>query len=59
MRAADATASRGDGAQTRGENVPLGIACMIGATLMFSVSAAIMKIEVARYPIGEVMAGVR
>jgi drug/metabolite transporter (DMT)-like permease len=41
----------------RPENVPLGIACMIGATLMFAISAAIMKIEVARYPIGEVMAG--
>lgn len=37
------------------DNVLLGIACMVGATLMFAASAAIMKIEVAKYPIGEVM----
>ena len=41
----------------RNENVPLGIACMIGASLMFAISAAIMKVEVARLPLGEVMAG--
>ena len=39
------------------DNVPLGIACMTGATLMFAASSAIMKLEVAKYPIGEVMAG--
>jgi drug/metabolite transporter (DMT)-like permease len=39
-----------------GDNVPLGIACMTGATLMFAASSAIMKFEVARYPLGEVMA---
>ena len=38
------------------DNVPLGIACMTGATLMFAASSAIMKFEVARYPLGEVMA---
>src|SRR5271165_1888668 len=40
----------------RSDNVPLGIACMTAATLMFAASAAIMKFEVARYPLGEVMA---
>ncbi len=52
--------ARGERAQaprSSTESIPLGIACMIGATLMFAISAAIMKIEVARYPIGEVMAG--
>jgi drug/metabolite transporter (DMT)-like permease len=39
-----------------GDNIPLGIACMTGATLMFAASSAIMKFEVARYPLGEVMA---
>ena len=38
------------------DNVPLGIACMAGATLMFAASSAVMKFEVARYPLGEVMA---
>ena len=38
------------------EHVPLGIACMTAATLMFAISSAIMKVEVARYPLGEVMA---
>src|SRR5260370_12151569 len=37
------------------DDIPLGIACMIGATLMFAASSAIMKIEVAKYPVGEVM----
>src|SRR5208337_3363277 len=40
----------------RSDNIPLGIACMTAATLMFAASAAIMKFEVARYPLGEVMA---
>jgi drug/metabolite transporter (DMT)-like permease len=44
-------------AQRAGDNVPLGIACMTGATLMFAASSAIMKFEVARLPLGEVMAG--
>ncbi len=39
-----------------GDNIPLGIACMTGATLMFAASSAIMKFEVARLPLGEVMA---
>ncbi len=39
-----------------GDDVPRGIACMTAATLMFAISAAIMKVEVARYPVGEVMA---
>ena len=30
---------------------------MAGATLMFAASSAIMKLEIARYPLGEVMAG--
>jgi len=38
------------------EAVTLGIVCMIGATLMFAISSAIMKLEIARYPLGEVMA---
>ena len=40
----------------RRDNIPLGIACMTAATLIFAASAAIMKFEVARYPLGEVMA---
>jgi drug/metabolite transporter (DMT)-like permease len=58
MRAVEqvaASAPSGDAARAQ-ENVPLGIACMTGATLMFAVSSAIMKIEVAKYPVGEVMA---
>ena len=47
----------GQSAPARPDNIPLGIACMIGATLMFAVSAAVMKVEVARYPVGEVVAG--
>jgi drug/metabolite transporter (DMT)-like permease len=37
------------------DDIPFGIACMTGATLMFAASSAIMKIEVAKYPVGEVM----
>jgi drug/metabolite transporter (DMT)-like permease len=39
----------------RVDNIPLGIACMIGATLMFAASNAIAKLQVAAYPVGEVM----
>lgn len=45
------------GSAGAGDNVPLGIACMTGATLMFAASSAIMKFEVTRLPLGEVMAG--
>ncbi|MCC6776538.1 MAG: DMT family transporter [Hyphomicrobiales bacterium] len=39
----------------RVERVPLGIAFMIGATVMFASSSAIAKWQVALYPLGEVM----
>lgn len=39
----------------RVERVPLGIAFMIGATVMFASSSAIAKWQVAIYPLGEVM----
>src|SRR5271165_4271862 len=57
----DTIAVRSNGAASpsanrAGDNIPLGIACMTGATLMFAASSAIMKFEVARYPLGEVMA---
>jgi drug/metabolite transporter (DMT)-like permease len=42
-------------AKLRADNVPLGIACMIGATLMFAASNAIAKLLAATYPVGEVM----
>ncbi len=41
--------------RARVERVPLGIAYMIGATIMFASSSAIAKWQVALYPIGEVM----
>jgi drug/metabolite transporter (DMT)-like permease len=37
------------------DNVPRGIAFMIAATLLFSVSSAFAKWQVALYPVGEVM----
>ena len=42
-------------AKAAGDNVPLGIACMVGATLMFAASNSIAKFQVAAYPVGEVM----
>jgi drug/metabolite transporter (DMT)-like permease len=39
----------------RDDNVPRGIAFMIAATLLFSVSSAFAKWQVALYPVGEVM----
>lgn len=39
----------------RRDRVPLGIAFMILATLMFALSSAISKLAVAKYPVGEVM----
>lgn len=38
-----------------GDNVPRGILYMIAATLLFAVSSAIAKWQVAIYPVGEVM----
>src|SRR5437588_9019734 len=37
------------------ENVPRGIAFMLGATVLFALSSAIAKWQVAIYPVGEVM----
>jgi drug/metabolite transporter (DMT)-like permease len=37
------------------EDVPRGIFCMIGATMLFAVTAAIAKWQAATYPIGEVV----
>jgi drug/metabolite transporter (DMT)-like permease len=39
----------------REEHVPRGILCMIGATVLFAISSAIAKWQVAVYPVGEVM----
>jgi drug/metabolite transporter (DMT)-like permease len=39
----------------RVERIPLGIAFMIGATIMFASSSAIAKWQIALYPLGEVM----
>jgi len=40
----------------RVDNIPLGILFMIGATVMFALSSALAKWQVALYPVGEVMA---
>ncbi|KMO41344.1 hypothetical protein VQ02_05730, partial [Methylobacterium variabile] len=37
------------------DNIPLGIALMIGATLLLTLSNAFSKHLVAHYPVGEVM----
>jgi drug/metabolite transporter (DMT)-like permease len=37
------------------DNVPRGIAFMLGATVLFALSSAIAKWQVALYPVGEVM----
>jgi drug/metabolite transporter (DMT)-like permease len=37
------------------DNVPRGIAFMLGATVLFAISSAIAKWQVAIYPVGEVM----
>jgi drug/metabolite transporter (DMT)-like permease len=55
MRATMSTSAAEAPAQQRRDNVPLGIACMIGATLMFAASNAIAKLLAATYPVGEVM----
>jgi drug/metabolite transporter (DMT)-like permease len=39
----------------RREHVPLGIAYMVSATILFAASSAVSKWLVARYPIGEVL----
>jgi drug/metabolite transporter (DMT)-like permease len=41
--------------QTRREHIPLGILYMLGATIVFTISSAVSKWLVARYPIGEVL----
>ena len=38
------------------DDVPRGIMAMIGASLLFAISSAIAKSQVATYPVGEVMA---
>src|SRR4029077_10955055 len=40
---------------SRKDNIPRGIYFMIAATVMFAVSSAIAKLQVAIYPVGEVM----
>jgi drug/metabolite transporter (DMT)-like permease len=42
-------------ATARREHIPLGILHMLGATVMFAVSSALSKWQVAEYPIGEVL----
>jgi drug/metabolite transporter (DMT)-like permease len=39
----------------RREHIPLGIAFMIGATVMFACSSAVMKWMIALYPAGEIL----
>jgi drug/metabolite transporter (DMT)-like permease len=39
----------------RVERIPLGIAYMVGATVMFASSSAIAKWQIATYPVGELM----
>lgn len=43
------------GRPARRDHIPLGIFFMLGATVMFSVSSALSKWQVAEYPIGEVL----
>jgi drug/metabolite transporter (DMT)-like permease len=38
-----------------GDNIPRGILLMIGATVLFAISSAVAKWQVAIYPVGEVM----
>src|ERR1700704_4884738 len=40
---------------SRKDNIPRGIYFMIAATVMFALSSAIAKLQVAIYPVGEVM----
>src|SRR5437016_3814795 len=42
-------------AAKRGDNIPIGILYMVAATLLFAISSAIAKWQVAIYPVGEVM----
>ena len=42
-------------AHCREEHIPRGILCMIGATILFAISSAMAKWQVAIYPVGEVM----
>ncbi len=37
------------------QDIPRGIRCMIAATAMFAISSACAKLQVATYPIGEIM----
>src|SRR3982075_4156033 len=43
------------GPASRKDNIPRGIYYMIAATVMFALSSAIAKLQVAIYPVGEVM----
>src|SRR3977135_261644 len=45
----------GAGPASRKDNIPRGIYYMIAATVMFALSSAIAKLQVAIYPVGEVM----
>jgi drug/metabolite transporter (DMT)-like permease len=51
----DDLTARGAPLVVRTDNVPRGILFMIAATLLFAVSSAIAKWQVAIYPVGEVM----
>src|SRR5947209_1352630 len=39
----------------RSDDIPLGILFMVAATVLFAISSAIAKWQVAVYPVGEVM----
>jgi drug/metabolite transporter (DMT)-like permease len=39
----------------RPENIPLGIACMLAASILFQISSALSKWLVATYPVGETL----
>ncbi len=54
--ASDRAAPAGSAPSTKPQdNVPRGILCMIAATVLFAIAAALAKWQVAIYPIGEVM----
>src|ERR1700746_4079010 len=47
----------GDGVAVRRNQVPLGIAYMVGSTVMFAGGNAVVKWQLATYPLGEVAFG--
>ncbi len=49
------TSGKAQTASVRREHIPLGILCMISATVLFAGSSALTKWLVATYPIGEVL----